>query len=160
MLKPIPYILFLLLLVVIHSSCKRATEPLSPVTTLQLQVLDVSCTEAWLNLKAKNDYLNKTLKLFQDDSLKLEKALTAEDSILFVENLWPNTSYQFRVTIYDGDKLLIKSANVTATTMDTTSHDFSWQTFEFGGQGGSSSFYDVAIVDENDIWAVGEIYRG
>ncbi|MCD6577892.1 glucosyl transferase, partial [bacterium] len=24
--------------------------------------------------------------------------------------------------------------------------------------GGSSSFYDVAIIDENDIWAVGEIY--
>jgi len=42
--------------------------------------------------------------------------------------------------------------------MDTTSHDFTWQTFEFGGQGGSSSFYDVAIIDENDIWAVGEIY--
>ena len=42
--------------------------------------------------------------------------------------------------------------------MDTTSHNFEWQTFEFGGEGGSSTFYDVAIIDENDIWAVGEIY--
>ena len=139
-------------------SCERSTAPDYNPQNLQLQVLDVSCTEAWLSLKAKNDYLNKTLKLFQDDSLKLEKKLTTEDSILFVENLWPNTSYQFQVTIYDGNKLIDKSSKVSATTMDTTSHNFTWQTFEFGGQGGSSSFYDVAIIDENDIWAVGEIY--
>jgi hypothetical protein len=42
--------------------------------------------------------------------------------------------------------------------MDTTSHEFSWQSWEFGGDCGSSSLYDVAIIDENNIWAVGEIY--
>ncbi|MHB2149325.1 hypothetical protein ACX8XP_09735 [Calditrichota bacterium LG25] len=140
------------------SSCKRSTEPVYNPQNLQLKVLDVSCTEAWLSLQAKSDYLNKTLKLFQNDSLKLEKPLTVEDSILFVEKLWPNTSYQFKAEVYDEGKLLAKSSAVTATTMDTTSHDFEWQTFEFGGEGGSSSFYDVAIIDENDIWAVGEIY--
>ncbi|MHB2150610.1 glucosyl transferase [Calditrichota bacterium LG25] len=152
------FFFFLLSFVLFLSSCKRSTEPVYNSQNLQLKVLDVSCTEAWLSLQAKNDYLNKTLKLFQNDSLKLEKPLTAEDSILFVENLWPNTSYEFRAALYDGEKLLAKSSAVTATTMDTTSHNFEWQTFEFGGEGGSSSFYDVAIIDENDIWAVGEIY--
>jgi len=57
-------------------------------------------------------------------------------------------------------QLYILSDTVTVTTMDTTSHDFEWQSWEFGGQGGSSSFYDVAIINENDIWAVGEIYTG
>ena len=43
--------------------------------------------------------------------------------------------------------------------MDTTSHNFTWQTFTFGNAGaGSSVLYDVAIIDENNIWAVGEIY--
>jgi hypothetical protein len=42
--------------------------------------------------------------------------------------------------------------------MDTTSHNFTWETFEFGGEHGSSAFYDVAIINENDIWAVGEIH--
>jgi hypothetical protein len=41
--------------------------------------------------------------------------------------------------------------------MDTTSHNFTWQTFEFG-QHSSSVLYDVAIINENNIWAVGEIY--
>ncbi len=140
------------------SSCKRSTAPVYKPQTLQLSVADVSCTEAWLNLKVQNDYLNKTIKLFQNDSLKLEKILTTEDSLLYVDGLWPNTGYQFRVTIYDSSKILAKSTTVSATTMDTTSHNFSWQTFEFGGEGGSSTFYDVAIIDENDIWAVGEIY--
>ncbi len=57
--------------------------------------------------------------------------------------------------------LLSCSENTTGpgkNTPDTTSHDFSWETFEFGGQNGSSILYDVAIINENDIWAVGEIY--
>ena len=40
---------------------------------------------------------------------------------------------------------------------DTTSHDFTWEIFTFGDHA-SSSFSDVAIIDENNIWAVGEIY--
>ncbi len=41
--------------------------------------------------------------------------------------------------------------------MDTTSHDFTFETWTFGTIG-SSVLYDVAIVNESCIWAVGEIY--
>jgi hypothetical protein len=41
--------------------------------------------------------------------------------------------------------------------MDTTSHNFTWQSWEFG-ECSNSVLYDVAIIDENNIWAVGEIY--
>ncbi len=52
----------------------------------------------------------------------------------------------------------MESNELSVTTMDTTSHNFTWQTFTFGGQGGSSTLFDVAIINENDIWAVGEMY--
>ena len=42
--------------------------------------------------------------------------------------------------------------------MDTTSHNFTFETFTFGGTAGSSTLYDVAIINKNNIWAVGEIY--
>ncbi len=42
--------------------------------------------------------------------------------------------------------------------MDTTSHDFQWEVVEFPSPFGSGIFYDVAIIDENDIWAVGAIF--
>ena len=50
----------------------------------------------------------------------------------------------------------MKSNELTVTTMDTTSHNFTWQSWTFGDIG-SSVLYDVAIINENNIWAVGEI---
>lgn len=41
---------------------------------------------------------------------------------------------------------------------DTTSHEFSWDIQTFGGGAGSSYLSDIAIVDENNIWSVGQIY--
>jgi hypothetical protein len=41
--------------------------------------------------------------------------------------------------------------------MDTTSHNFIFETYTFGNIG-SSELYDVTIINENDIWAVGEIF--
>ncbi len=35
---------------------------------------------------------------------------------------------------------IIKSSNLSITTMDTTSHNFTWETFEFGGVNGSRKF--------------------
>jgi hypothetical protein len=41
---------------------------------------------------------------------------------------------------------------------DTTSHNYTWNGYTFGGEYGSSYFKDVAIISDTDIWAVGEIY--
>ena len=40
---------------------------------------------------------------------------------------------------------------------DTTSHNFTFQTFTFGG-GGGSQLYDVAIINDTLAYAVGSIY--
>jgi len=40
---------------------------------------------------------------------------------------------------------------------DTTSHNFAFQTWTFG-EHSSSVLYDVAIISDSSIWAVGEIY--
>ena len=144
-------------------SCQRSTAPVYNPQKLQLTVADVSCTEAWLRLKtertekAENEN-DLVLQVFRDDSLVVNKNWGAGDSLVYLDGLQPNTSYAFSAKLLQDNKLLAASPKVTATTMDTTSHDFTWQTYKFGGEGGSSSFYDVAIIDENDIWAVGEIY--
>jgi hypothetical protein len=49
------------------------------------------------------------------------------------------------------------SNEALAITMDTTTYNFNWETIEFGGKA-SSVLEDVAIIDENNIWAVGDIY--
>ena len=44
------------------------------------------------------------------------------------------------------------------TVPDTTSHNFTFQTFTFGGNAGSCVLSDVAIISDTNIWAVGAIY--
>jgi len=73
-----------------------------------------------------------------------------------VENLLPKKSYTSYVRIYPAGGGEIVSNEVSFTTMDTTSHNFTWEIFEFGNFD-SSDLFDVAIINENDIWAVGEI---
>ncbi len=54
----------------------------------------------------------------------------------------------------------ISSNELSVTTIDTTNHNFTFETFELGEPltGYNSILYDVAIIDENNIWAVGEIF--
>jgi hypothetical protein len=41
---------------------------------------------------------------------------------------------------------------------DSTSHNFSWQTYALGDGSSSSTLYDVAIINDTLAYAVGEIY--
>ncbi len=41
---------------------------------------------------------------------------------------------------------------------DTTSNNFTFQTYTFGGNAGSCYLQDVAIINDTDIWAVGAVY--
>lgn len=118
---------------------------------LVLTVEDISCTEAWLKISnAKGSLI--TLK--RDDKEIMQFALAGTDTIVVDDSLLPNKTYYYQAS---GIQHPISSIKVLATTMDTTSHDFTWQSWEFG-ESESSSLYDVAIIDENNIWAVGEIY--
>ena len=164
---PFSFFLFLSSFIFNLSSCQRSTEPLFNTANLQLRVLDVSCTETWLSLKAElaekteQDSSDLKLQLYRNDSLILNKPFTTSDSIVYVDGLWPNTNYQFLVTIYNGSNLLAKSSTVSATTMDTTSHNFAWKHYLFGDVGTTSILRDVTVIQNDynklEIWAVGEI---
>ena len=137
-------------------SCKK-DNPIPPEDQPQINLTleDVSCTEAWLKLTAANINLPAEVTLKQDDSIIQNIILSNTDTLLYVDSLLPNHSYKFQSVIQTVNK---SSNSVNVTTMDTTSHNFTFETFTFGGTAGSSTLYDVAIIDENNIWAVGEIY--
>ncbi len=128
--------------------------------TITISVEDTSPTEVWLNVATKNLQLPNELLLLRNGDTSDVFSLTKNDTLIYDDSLQPSTTYTYQVTPKGtgSNQQPITSNEVTATTMDTTSHNFTWQTFTFGGQGGSSTLYDVAIIDENDIWAVGEIY--
>jgi hypothetical protein len=147
--------LFFISLFIISISCDSTEPPTNISLTLKLE--DVSCTEAWLQLNTTNLQLPNNVTLFINDLQSRTFNLTTEDTLLYIDSLLPNQNYSFQIVSFYNPEDGIKSNKVNATTIDTTSHNFSWQTFTFG-QHSSSTLYDVTIIDENNIWAVGEIY--
>jgi len=142
--------------------CQRSTEPLEkalPEQEFTLTVESAEVTEVWLKLMVQPlDERISYLVQRGDTHTVFSGKLYNNDTLLHDFNLQPARDYEYKAyRLVDGHKLP-PPVIVTTTTMDTTSHDFTWQIFEFGGEKGSSAFYDVAIIDENNIWAVGEIY--
>jgi hypothetical protein len=136
-------------------SCKDdPIRPPKPEAKLQLTVDDVSCTEAWFSLKTENISFPLDIELMNDSLvLKTYFSINSADTVLYIDSLLPNKSYSFQLV---NSSPGIKSNIAAAVTLDTTSHNFTWQTWTFGSIG-SSTFFDVAIINENNIWAVGEI---
>lgn len=137
-------------------SCDTADPPDNKSLTLKLE--DVSCTETWITLTTTNLQLPATITLKQinptGDTLSQVSILNTKDSLLYIDFLLPNQTYIFQSVIQSINQ---SSNKLSVTTMDTTSHYFTWQTWTFG-EHSSSVLYDVAIIDENSIYAVGEIY--
>ncbi len=151
--KKLKVFLLLCLSILTQLSCSTTEPKLEP--DLKLELKDVSCTEAWLQLTTNNIQLPATINLLKNNSVTQTFSLSTQDSLLYIDSLMPSQIYSFQVSSIQNP---VSSNKVTAATLDTTSHNFTWQTFEFGIQTNISRLFDVAIIDENNIWAVGEIY--
>jgi hypothetical protein len=145
--------LTLLFLLLPQYAC-NTTEPPNN-RTLLLKLEDVSCTEAWIQFSSTNIQIPDNITLYINNQPKKTINLTTVDTLLYIDSLLPNQTYKILAAMQPYNNA---SNELSVTTMDTTSHNFTWQSFTFGGIGGSSVLYDVAIIDENNIWAVGEIY--
>lgn len=141
-------------IVLLNFGCKK--ELTEPTETLTLTIEDVSCTEAWVKITGTNYQTPNTLTLFVNDKADQNITLVSSDTVLYIDSLLPNQNYKIKAMLAANNQQQTTN-EVIAKTMDTTSHNFTWQTFTFG-ENSSSTLYDVAIIDENNIWAVGEIY--
>jgi hypothetical protein len=151
--------IILIISVAFITSCDTAEPPITPppppdLRKITLTFEDAYCTEVWLRIKVDSITLPVELKLMQE-ATQQNVTLTVKDSVIYIDSLNPNQTYNYQAVL--STDTTIKSEKVTAQTLEPTSHNFTWQTWEFG-QHSSSVLYDVAIIDENNIWAVGEIF--
>ena len=163
-MKRVIGVLLIITLSLFIISC-NTTEPPPPPDdekpTLTLKLEDVSCIEAWITLTTTNIQLPANIALEQisptGDTTSQILSLNTKDSLLYIDSLLPNQTYQCQASSIENPAT---SNELSITTLDTTSHIFSYQTFELGEPltGNSSILYDVAILNENNIWGVGEIY--
>jgi hypothetical protein len=148
----------LVFLSVIVGACKETPpEPPPPKpTTISLAAEDASCTEAWL--KATTTETPATVRLLRDGQRVSNFRLLTFDSLLLDEGLLPKRTYNYQLQKLSADSSVAEtSASVQLTTMDTTSHNFTWQIDTLGTN--SSVLYDVIISNDTLAYAVGEIFH-
>lgn len=151
-------ILVTLLLSYNCNTTEPPTPPNIPPKSIKLNLIEVSCTEAFIKVTAADTVLPVNITLKKDNAALFSFTLTKKDTVVIDTTLQPNITYTYQTTAQIKGKEE-NSDTIQVKTLNTTSHNFSWQTFTFGDpEAGSSILNDVAIIDENNIWAVGEIY--
>ncbi|MCC6549964.1 MAG: hypothetical protein IT279_07845, partial [Ignavibacteriaceae bacterium] len=140
-------------------STTSCSEPASPFgqTDITLTALDASCTEVWLDLKFSNLTQPADVQIQKDGKDHLRLLSLNHDTLLVLEGLNPSTNYSFRAIIRHDGKDDKTSNSVQVRTMDTTSHSFTWQSWNFGTGAGTSRLNDIVVINKNNIWAVGFI---
>jgi hypothetical protein len=130
-------------------------DTLKPAVTVEF--LEASCTEAWLRLVTRNVSPPYTMTLLRNDSAIATFSSPPADTTVIDEGLAPSRTYTYRARVSSPSRLNLTGNPAQARTLDTTSHQFTWETMVLG-DGGSSTFYDVAIVNDTLAYAVGEVY--
>jgi hypothetical protein len=148
------------ILSLILSGCKSNKTPTPPQSENPEIILSVmeeaGLQEIYLHVQIKNISPPAEIQLQRNGSLLNNFEMIVNDTTVIDTGLTPSTDYTYLAYVFK-DNVLQDSSDVLATrTMDTTSHDFTWQTFTFG-DGNGSTLKDVFIINENDIWAVGNI---
>ncbi len=116
------------------------------------KVTPISAVEVALEIRADS---GDEISIERDGNEIFSFRMSRKDTVVYDSGLSPNTSYIWKVINKSSRRN--KSKERQATTLTTTSSEFTWQTYSFGDHS-SSVLYGVSIVDENNIWAVGEIY--
>ena len=85
-------------------------------------------------------------------SLRLLNKFTFDDTLLE-----PNQNYSYTAYVVENNKIIDSTSSLHITTLDTTSHDWKWETTTFGGAAGSCIMYDCVVVNDTLAYAVGKI---
>lgn len=117
--------------------------------SLRVKAIPTSAVEMALDIRTSK---GGSVRITRDGQDVASFNLFGRDTIFIDSGLSPTTTYKWQIRL--GGELV----GVRAATLDTTSSQFTWQTFTFGGDAGSSVLHDVAIINDNNIWAVGEIF--
>jgi hypothetical protein len=135
--------------------CRTPTEPFQP-SGIDITVADASCLQARLTLNSGNFPLPATARLTLDNGHAYTYTLSTSTTTLQLDSLLPGKTYTVTCSLSGGGKQKTLN-NLSMRTMDTTSHNWQFETLSFGGAT-SSYFNDVAIINDTLAYAVGFIF--
>ena len=145
----------LLILLVSLAAC---TEPKEDDTSvgIALQLHFVGANSTQVRISISDTSMAWQYSLNRGDSIISHSLVHCKDTTVTDMGLIPNHDYQYRAYFWEGNKRSDSSDVLNVHTMDTTSYTFTWVLDTFGIYG--TEIFDVAILAEDDIRAVGRIW--
>lgn len=145
--------------IILLLSCNTTDPPIKVDGKISLNLIDVSVTEAYLSISLENN-ATKSISVFQNNETILNFSIAENDTVILINNLNELTEYKFKAALKNGTTTVDVSDEIRITTLAPTNNNFTWQVFTYGNPSyGSSVLRDVSIIDENNIWVVGEVYQ-
>jgi hypothetical protein len=154
------FVIFLL------SSCKEDPPVVPPDAakkdTVTISIYDVTHRSVSLNIKTTQHNPGRIIKLYRDYSQLILYPASASDTVIIDDNngtgLSLNTSYTWYAVSTDSKGMIKDSSNrIEVSTLDTTSHDYSWEVIIPGGATYSNDLHDVWGLDDNNVYAAGAV---
>lgn len=125
-----------------------------PIT---LRLEDASCTELWLHIQSQSRGSRGEVLLMRDGAQVRTFTFHGMDTLLLEEGLQPGRTYAYQAAQTGLVGAIGRSNLLQARTLDTTSHEFTFETTLLG-DGNGSVLRDVVIVNDTLAFAVGAIH--
>ncbi len=138
-------------------TCHQPTQPQPGSDSFTISLSDTSCTVAWLSVHLGASFSERTVEITRDSAVVLTLNLRQTDTTMADTGLMPNKAYTYVAQLTSGATVVKSTDPLYVRTLDTTSNNFTFQTFTLGGAA-SSVLNDVAIINDTLAYAVGQIY--
>ncbi len=153
----------ILLTILLGISCHKDNGPCltcpPPYTqSILLDTLSIESAAVVFQVSTMDSTHLGAVQLYRDSVSVFSKTILSIDTTIIDTVLLPAHHYRYKAFRLTGNTPIDSSAAIVLTTMDTTSHNFTWE-IDTLGDGNSSVLNDVAIVNDTLTYAVGEIYK-
>ncbi|HEX2866579.1 MAG TPA: hypothetical protein VHO03_06035, partial [Ignavibacteriales bacterium] len=139
------------------SGCSSPSGPDQSKSEISLTLVDVSVNISYIKVSVPSPIASgEVIRVFRNGS-PVFSFQALKDTILADTALTQNTDYSYSASIYKDNKEIGKSESLSIRTLLPSSSSVSWQVFKFGTWG--SVIRDILIINDDDIWAVGNIYK-
>ena len=152
-MKRIKQLLKLIAVLLLMVGCNLTNSVSEKKEDLELTFVDAASIEAWIEVKSNKDMPSWKVSIMQNGNYLYDVHLSKTDTIICLDSLSPKTKYEV-YAISDGKK----SNVISFSTLDTTSHDITWIDYQLGDDV-SGYLNEIAIMNENNVNAVGSLYK-
>ncbi len=96
--------------IILLLSCNTTDPPIKVDGKINLKLIDVSATEAYLFISLENNS-TKSISVFQDNEIILNFSIAENDTIILINNLKESSEYKFKAVLKKQSPLIIKWGN-------------------------------------------------